>query len=303
MIFYRFAKTAHLHSVADVIQAGTANLPIAPPRKTTDELTEEDKASLEYLLLHTTPCPTCAAPAQKTHGCNHMICFKCHSHFCYLCSAWLSPANPYKHYNEETTGCYMRLWELEGGDGDDVGIGFAGGIQQIPQEPQAVADVELREHIPEAPREEMQDLIRVDILDENHVLVDLDNHPALPPQELQREGPLVLRINQLPPPPAPPVPDAPQARRNRRQGGGRGLQNRPIDLRPAGIRAAAPMGGRRIRGPAARGDGRPVGEQAREAEFDQDWVDRFVQMALNDEEDLMDDGDDENDAAWEIPVR
>jgi E3 ubiquitin-protein ligase RNF14 len=39
------------------------------------------------------------------------------------------PANPYKHFNDHKSACYMRLWELEGGDGDqtEVGIGFAGG--------------------------------------------------------------------------------------------------------------------------------------------------------------------------------
>ncbi|PKK51876.1 hypothetical protein CI102_3699 [Trichoderma harzianum] len=101
------------------------------PRRKDGELTEDDKASLEYLKLHTSPCPTCNAPAQKTHGCNHMICSRCDTHFCYLCSCWLDPGNPYRHYNQQedgkVTSCYMRLWELEGGDGDDVGIGFAGG--------------------------------------------------------------------------------------------------------------------------------------------------------------------------------
>lgn len=36
------------------------------------ELTAEEKASLEFIHLHTSPCPTCACPAQKTSGCNHM---------------------------------------------------------------------------------------------------------------------------------------------------------------------------------------------------------------------------------------
>jgi E3 ubiquitin-protein ligase RNF14 len=288
------------------------------PKKSTGELTEEDKASMEYLQLHTTPCPTCAAPAQKTHGCNHMICFKCNTHFCYLCSAWLAPDNPYKHYNLEKTSCYMRLWELEGGDGDDVGIGFAGGVQaRVPEEPEEPEGVEVDGDI--------LDRIRENFQDGDHLLVPLDVHdvddpddrdnpvPAPAPQQLQREGPLVLRINQLPPQPAPPVPDAPQAAgRVRRQGGVRGFQfgqNRVIDPRPAGIRQAALMGGRRLRGPAGRGEGRGAAAeegmaQAREAAH-QAWVERFVQMALNDEEDQMpwDSDDEEDDAAWEIPVR
>ena len=46
------------------------------------ELTAEERASEDYMKLHTQPCPTCDARAQKTHGCNHMICFKCDTHFC-----------------------------------------------------------------------------------------------------------------------------------------------------------------------------------------------------------------------------
>lgn len=64
------------------------------PKERKEEITEEEQASMDYLKLHTTPCPTCAAPCQKTHGCNHMRCFRCQSHFCYLCSAWLDPSNP-----------------------------------------------------------------------------------------------------------------------------------------------------------------------------------------------------------------
>ena len=91
------------------------------------ELTAEEKASEEYMRLHTTPCPTCDAHAQKTMGCNHMICFKCNSHFCYLCSSWLDAGNPYEHFNTENKPCFMRLWELEAGDGGEVGHGFNGG--------------------------------------------------------------------------------------------------------------------------------------------------------------------------------
>ena len=91
------------------------------------ELNEEEKASLQYLQMHTTACPTCSAPAQKTMGCNHMRCGRCYTHFCYLCSAFLMPDNPYRHYNELKSTCHMRLWELEGGDGDQVDARFEGG--------------------------------------------------------------------------------------------------------------------------------------------------------------------------------
>jgi E3 ubiquitin-protein ligase RNF14 len=35
--------------------------------------------------------------------------------------------NPYKHFNDLKSTCYMRLWELEGGDGAEAGQGYAGG--------------------------------------------------------------------------------------------------------------------------------------------------------------------------------
>ena len=96
------------------------------------ELTAEERASEDYMKLHTQPCPTCDARAQKTHGCNHMICFKCDTHFCYLCGAYLDKANPYQHYNTVKSGCYMRLWELEGGDDGEFGHGFGGGVNGLP---------------------------------------------------------------------------------------------------------------------------------------------------------------------------
>ena len=92
-----------------------------------NELTAEERASEQYLLLHTTGCPTCQARVTKQSGCNHMICFRCKTHFCYLCSSFLMPDNPYLHFNTLTLPCYMRLWELEEGDGDNVGHGYAGG--------------------------------------------------------------------------------------------------------------------------------------------------------------------------------
>lgn len=96
------------------------------------ELSAEEKATEEYLRLYTSPCPTCDAPCQKQMGCNHMKCFKCDTHFCYLCSSWLLEDNPYRHYNDTNSRCYNRLWDLEGGDGiDPVG---ADALHRIPDE-------------------------------------------------------------------------------------------------------------------------------------------------------------------------
>ena len=95
-----------------------------------NELSAEEKASYDYIRMHTSPCPTCSSPTQKTMGCNHMRCFQCNTHFCYLCGAWLDGQNPYQHFNKAGTECYQRLWELEEGDdgqGPGDGRGFAGG--------------------------------------------------------------------------------------------------------------------------------------------------------------------------------
>jgi E3 ubiquitin-protein ligase RNF14 len=53
--------------------------------KSSTELNEEEQASYDYIRMHTSPCPTCSSPCQKTHGCNHMNCYQCNTHFCYLC--------------------------------------------------------------------------------------------------------------------------------------------------------------------------------------------------------------------------
>lgn len=96
------------------------------------ELSAEEKATEEYLRLYTTPCPTCNAPCQKRMGCNHMKCFKCDTHFCYLCSSWLAEDNPYRHFNDINSKCYNRLWDLEGGDGIDPEGAEA--LHQIPDD-------------------------------------------------------------------------------------------------------------------------------------------------------------------------
>ncbi|KAF3399853.1 E3 ubiquitin-protein ligase itt1 [Penicillium rolfsii] len=101
------------------------------PQRKVDELSAEEKATQEYMRLYTSQCPTCTVPCQKRMGCNHMRCFQCDTHFCYLCSAWLSPDNPYSHFNQTSSTCYNRLWDLEGGDGLDPEGAEA--LHQIPE--------------------------------------------------------------------------------------------------------------------------------------------------------------------------
>lgn len=254
------------------------------PKRTTDELTEEEKASLEYLQLHTSPCPTCAAPAQKTHGCNHMICSRCDTHFCYLCSSWLDPGNPYKHYNQQgdgkVTSCYMRLWELEGGDGNDVGIGFVGGRGAAAAPAPAPAAAGAVHHL--------EDDFDADIdggapwqfgaADESDTETEDGNEPPAgqapndqPAVAVAREAPLVLRLVDNQPrraaQPAPQQPPPPAARGR----GGRGQHHqqhqhhhgphrgaaRGADPRAGGRGAPLQRGGR-AGGGAVRGGGRPA---------------------------------------------
>ncbi|KAL1974285.1 hypothetical protein VTN31DRAFT_5845 [Thermomyces dupontii] len=71
-------------------------------------------------------------------GCNHMICFQCSTHFCYLCSSWLEEDNPYRHFNTTDSSCYNRLWDLEGGDGIDPE-----GAEELHRFPAFIEDLEI----------------------------------------------------------------------------------------------------------------------------------------------------------------
>ncbi|KAK7413457.1 hypothetical protein QQX98_007682 [Neonectria punicea] len=337
------------------------------PRRNKGELSEEEKASIEYLQLHTSPCPTCNAPAQKTHGCNHMICSRCDTHFCYLCSAWLDPTNPYRHYNTQSggkvTSCFMRLWELEGGDGDDVGLGFVGGRGPAANQPDAeAAEMELVDVGSDESDAEPEDN---DVNNANNNNINLNNnHRQLAEQgqavAVAREAPLVLRLvdNQprdgrnghRPVPPA--APDAPQhAARGHgphRGGPGRGRGARGGG-RGAPGRGRGGGGGGGGAGAVGRGGGGGVGAgvanrqrqnqrqqqqqplqqpqnqgQQQQQQMDnnndvnnnnnnnivnnpagldpaqEEWVRRFVQMALIDAEDEVEGDSDEDGDGWII---
>ncbi|KAI0133050.1 RWD-domain-containing protein [Hypoxylon sp. NC0597] len=283
-------------------------------KKTEQEITEEEKASLEYMKLHTSECPTCGAPCQKTHGCNHMRCFKCATHFCYLCSAWLDPSNPYQHFNIQPSGkvngCYQRLWELEQGDGDDVGIGFEG---RAPGH----ANVEAGQH--EQPLEDPP----LDLGNEPNGEADVEEAPHQQPGQHQlprdqpngrvivaREGPLVLRIEGNAPPvqaeaiqrPQPGIPNprgdvqainaGQRGGRGNRRGRGAGVNRQNNRNQPQGLNQRIinnRRNGQNMMGDADmfQGDGQLNAQE-------EAWVRQFVQLALNDQEDLVEwDSDDD----------
>ncbi|KAK3359999.1 RWD domain-containing protein [Lasiosphaeria hispida] len=239
------------------------------PRRDKGEITAEEQASIEYMKMHTTPCPTCAAPAQKTHGCNHMICYRCQSHFCYLCSAWLDPGNPYQHFNEmprgRVTACYMRLWELENGDGDDVGHGFAGGVEGRPP-PAAVgaepAPPPAQEFVPEIEEpDDEEDAVAEAARVAGAAAAALGHVNENGGQVgIAREGPLVLRIAANQPAGAGRGGPRGRAAAQPARGGGPQHQNAARGRRqhqPAGVgaRGAAAPGG----GGGARVAARPQG--------------------------------------------
>lgn len=64
------------------------------PRDAT-QLTEEDQASLNYILKNTSPCPYCAVPCQKSYGCNHMTCAQCKTHVTMPLVARFAPCGSY----------------------------------------------------------------------------------------------------------------------------------------------------------------------------------------------------------------
>ena len=109
-----------------------------------NQLTEEDQASLNFILKSTSPCPYCSVPCQKSYGCNRkshpntypvlnpsltypsdMTCAQCETHFCYLCGAWLNPDHPYRHFNDpKNKHCWGRL--MDGAEGEDNAVQFGG---------------------------------------------------------------------------------------------------------------------------------------------------------------------------------
>ena len=247
------------------------------------ELTAEEKASEDYMRLHTTPCPTCMAPAQKTMGCNHMICFKCNTHFCYLCSAWLDENNPYTHFNTPKSSCYMRLWELEGGDGGEgVGLGFGGG----PRDGNQVHDI----------------LLAWD--EEDFTESESDDEPMPPPAPPPPRAAPIPRV-VLPPVINPPRRvEAPVAEAQPQRGRGVPRRVNPDAgnrrRRPAGVGNVPAAGGGGGGGGGRGGEGRGPGRQG---------LRRFLEMVENDEEDEWDsdelDDDDDRGAGgnWDIPIR
>ncbi|KAJ9604792.1 hypothetical protein H2200_010907 [Cladophialophora chaetospira] len=203
------------------------------------ELNEEERATAEYFRKFSTPCPTCNAPAQKTMGCNHMTCFKCKTHFCYLCASFLMPENPYRHYNDTSSPCHNKLWVLEEGDGEGIDRGAYHNPEVVAEwEAAAVEDSDEEDELPP----QNFDAFRGDrpFADEE----DTDDEEPAPDQRRNRNvieivlpGGQAQRI-QLPERPrevvAPPqAPNPPRREQRRRAGGQQGNRARALNREPA----------------------------------------------------------------------
>lgn len=265
------------------------------PRDPT-ELSAEEKASYDYIAKNTSPCPYCNAATSKTQGCNHMRCYQCDTHFCYLCGDWLSPDNPYQHFNRPGLPCYQRLWDMEGGDNEE-GNAFVGARhwEQMAREVAREADeAEARALQAEEDARAGEILVqqdeaaiaqgRIELADERQrQLEDIEAHMRLALEEdavLQEEIDAADGIAAAPPP-------AERARRGR----GRGNAFRPGAANAQGAVVRAHERGNRGRGRANLANGAvrhnapaPQQEHTRE----EAELQRFVELALRDEEEGWD---------------
>ncbi|KIY52890.1 hypothetical protein FISHEDRAFT_34477 [Fistulina hepatica ATCC 64428] len=73
---------------------------------------EEEKANKKWLEMSTMACPGCNVNVEKSLGCNHMTCAKCHQHFCYRCGTRLNSQNPYPHFSTPGLPCFNKLFDF-----------------------------------------------------------------------------------------------------------------------------------------------------------------------------------------------
>lgn len=76
------------------------NLEIRYGKKNLEELVRELETS-KWVKINAQHCPGCKAIIQKSMGCNHMICLRCATNFCYLCGNAISSTEPYQHLNNK----------------------------------------------------------------------------------------------------------------------------------------------------------------------------------------------------------
>ncbi|KIJ68739.1 hypothetical protein HYDPIDRAFT_81319 [Hydnomerulius pinastri MD-312] len=73
---------------------------------------QEDQENKKWMDESTMACPGCEIHIEKSVGCNHMTCWKCHTHFCYRCGGKINAANPYAHFSTPHTPCFSKLFDF-----------------------------------------------------------------------------------------------------------------------------------------------------------------------------------------------
>ena len=76
-------------------------------------LKKVDFLDRKWIENNTRCCPLCAKPYEKIAGCNHMTCKYCRpqTEFCFICGKVLDSDNPLRHYSDEKSKCFNRLYE------------------------------------------------------------------------------------------------------------------------------------------------------------------------------------------------
>ncbi|KAM0710715.1 hypothetical protein Q7P35_001453 [Cladosporium inversicolor] len=251
------------------------------PRDPT-ELSAEEKASYDYIAKNTSPCPYCNAATSKTQGCNHMRCYQCDTHFCYLCGDWLNPENPYQHFNRAGLPCYQRLWDMEGGDNGE-GNAFVGARhwEQMAREAAREADEEEARAL-----QAEEDARAGEMLNQQEA-----GDRVIRPQDVHAFGfPDVMAEFAVPVIPLD-FGAAQVERPNRGRGRGRGNPFRPPAANGQGAAVRAHERGGRGRGRANLANGavrRNAPAPQQEHDREEAELQRFVELALRDEEDGWD---------------
>jgi len=82
-------------------------------------------ASEDYMASHARQCPHCNAPIEKNEGCNKITCWRCNTHFCWLCGDRLPQVNPYTHFNVQGGKCFGALFQgVDPMEADDEFVDF-----------------------------------------------------------------------------------------------------------------------------------------------------------------------------------
>ena len=71
----------------------------------------DESLSEQWLEENSKACPSCGFHIQKTEGCNKMTCTRCRRQFCWMCSIILKNHDPYQHFSDKNSECYLRLFD------------------------------------------------------------------------------------------------------------------------------------------------------------------------------------------------